>query len=321
MGRLRAVLLFTSDPAAQRTFWEKGIGLAPVEGPTGWSAFATARARLVVAPLGPGESTTIQHTFTTDDLDATRRTLAARGLQPEDAPPGPSGPAFSLVDPEGNRVRFVQPSSPIAQPAADAPALSHAILNCSDVATLARFYHDGLGLKVAHESPQWVEFDTGESRFVLHASADGLLPLPGDQRATFALDVDNLDAYAEALASRGLHLATAITEEEFGLYAEVEDPDGNLIVLRGPLPGPGVEEELAGQWDDGESPHEAPMRRSVGGELAGGPKPAKATKPASLARKAAAREASRGLDSLIRSRTDVGTAPRRGAGPRKGDGA
>ncbi len=311
MGRLRAVLLFTNDVASQRTFWEKGLGLEVAEGPTHWLACATARARLVITPAATSESASIQHTFTTDDLDAKRRQLTARGLHPEDAPAGPSGPAFALTDPEGNRVRFVQPTSPIAQPSADAPALSHAILNCSDVATLARFYHDGLGLKVAHESPQWVEFDTGDARFVLHASADGLLPLPGDQRATFALDVDDLDAYANELNARGLHLATAITEEEFGLYAEVEDPDGNLIVLRGPLPAPGVEEELAGDWDDGDSPHEAPMRRAAPGELGLGPRPVKATKPASLAKKAAAREASRGLDQLLRTRG--GAPPRRGS--------
>lgn len=305
MGRLRAVLLFTPDPVAQSAFWESRIGLAPAAGPRDWSAFSTARARLVVAPAARGEPAGIQLTFTTDDLDAKRRQLVARGLAPEDAPTGPSGAAFSVVDPEGNRVRFVNPGSAIAQPSPEAPALSHAILNCADVATLSRFYHDGLGLKVASESPQWVEFDTGESRFVLHAAADGLLPLPGDQRATFALDVGDLDAFADALAERGVHLATAITEEEFGLYAEVEDPDGNMIVLRGPLPTRSPEEELASTWEDDE-PHEAPIRRHTGGELAGGRPPSKATRPASLAKKAAAKQATRALDSLLRERARGG---------------
>lgn len=302
MGRLRAVLLHTPDPAAQREFWQKRIGLAPADAPEGWAAFSTARARLVVAPQVAGGAAEIHLTFTTDDLDGKRRQLVRRGLAPEDAAAGPSGPAFSLVDPEGNRVRFVQPTSPIAQPAADAPALSHAILNGRDVAALVRFYHDGLGLKLASQAPGWVEFDTGESRFVLHGAADGLLPLPGDQRATFALDVDDLDAFADQLAERGVHLATAIAEEEFGLFAEVEDPDGNLIVLRGPLPAASAEDAFADEFGDDDTPHEAPIRRQTGGEMLPPRPPSKASKPASLAKKAAAKEATRSMESLLRAR-------------------
>jgi hypothetical protein len=74
--------------------------------------------------------------------------------------------------------------------------------------------------------------------------------------------MDDLDAWHTAAMDRGTPVATEPTEESFGRYAEVVDPDGHLVVFREPveaLPNPA---SIAESFED-DTPHTGGFRKPV----------------------------------------------------------
>jgi hypothetical protein len=65
----------------------------------------------------------------------------------------------------------------------------------------------------------------------------------------------------DAVRERGATLATNPTTEDFGLYAEIVDPDGNVLVFREPPEPPSLEEQLAEAFEDPDAPHLVGIRR------------------------------------------------------------
>jgi catechol 2,3-dioxygenase-like lactoylglutathione lyase family enzyme len=138
------------------------------------------------------------------------------------------------------------------------------IVNCRELLAAVIFYRDRLGLKVAYEAPHWVELDAGATRLALHTRPSGLgYPLHAAQRVAYCLETADLDTWVDEMRARGLHFATAPIEEEFGLYAEALDPDGNVVVFREPRPAPSIEEELAEAFESDEVPHVVAIRKPV----------------------------------------------------------
>src|SRR6185503_16119482 len=158
---------------------------------------------------------------------------------------------------------------------------------------------DALGFKIAEEHEHWLEFDTGSARLTVHAwrDADGL-PLAPDQRVSFALMDDDLDAWADELRGRGVRFATSPTEEEIGRMAEVEDADGWFVVLRGPSPEVPIEEALAEDYADEEGTRIEQIRKTA--EVEPGARPGFGSRK--LARKKIERVATKGFDALQRTR-------------------
>jgi predicted enzyme related to lactoylglutathione lyase len=298
MGRLSVVVLFTPELARQREFYEKSLGLAPSAAGERWLQFATRDAVLALRPLAAGEVARIELGFDVRSLDERVTALAGRGVPlvgpVEESPECRIG---RVTDPEGNVVQLVERRRPTA--GGKWPRLSHAIVNAQAFEACAHFYHDVLGFRMAEEREHWIEFDTGDASLTLHAwrDADGL-PLAPDQRVSFALMDNDLDAWADELRKRGVRFATSPSEEELGRFAEVEDADGWFVVLRGPSPEVPLEEELAEDYADDDDSRMEQIRRTPDAEP--GARPGFGSRK--LARKKVERVATKGFDALQRSR-------------------
>jgi predicted enzyme related to lactoylglutathione lyase len=319
MGRLSIVVLFTPEIARQREFYEKTLGLESAAAAARWVQFGTRDAALALRPVKDGESARIELGFDVPSLDQRLAQLRARGVEPAGPVEESSECRIARVcDPEGNVVQLVERRNPTTN--GRWPRLSHAIINAQAFEACAHFYHDALGFRMSEEREHWIEFDTGEASLTLHAwrDADGL-PLAPDQRVSFALMDDDLDAWADELRERGVRFATSPTEEEMGRMAEVEDADGWFVVLRGPSPEVPIEEALAEDFADEDDTRIEQIRRS--GEAEPGARPGFGSRK--LARKKVERVATKGFDAMQKTRESErgpGTGGFGGAGGGGGGG-
>ena len=109
MGRLHCVVLLTSDPGAQREFYEKRLGLATAHAEAGWVAYATQGAALTLQPAEAGAAAEVRLAITASPLAAKLDTLRARGATVESGPLDTPLCRLAIVrDPEGNRVQLVE---------------------------------------------------------------------------------------------------------------------------------------------------------------------------------------------------------------------
>jgi extradiol dioxygenase family protein len=311
MGRLSVVVLFTPELARQREFYEKSLGMSAATAAARWVQFGTRDAVLALRALGEGEKPRIELGFDVGSLDTRLSQLNARGLKPTGKLEESADCRIArVVDPEGNVIQLVERRKPTS--AGPWPRLSHAIVNAQGFDACAHFYHDTLGFKIAEEREHWVEFDTGGARLTLHAwrDADGL-PLSPDQRISFALMDDDLDAWADELRERGVRFATTPTEEELGRMAEVEDADGWFVVLRGPSPEVPIEESLAADYADEEGTRIEQIRKTT--EADPGARPGFGSRK--LARKKIERVPTKGFDAMQRSSESSSSSSR---GPSSG---
>lgn len=311
MGRLSVVVLFTPEIGRQREFYEKTLGLESATAAERWVQFGTCDCALALRPVRDGESARIELGFDVPSLDQRLAQLKSRGVEPKGAVEDSAECRIArVVDPEGNVVQLVERRKPTTN--GRWPKLSHAIINAQAFEACAHFYHDALGFRMTEEREHWIEFDTGDACLTLHAcrDADGL-PLAPDQRVSFALMDDDLDAWADELRERGVRFATSPTEEEMGRMAEVEDADGWFVVLRGPSPEVPIEEALAADFADEDDTRIEHIRRS--GDTDPGARPGFGSRK--LARKKIERVATKGFDALQKTReSDRGTGTGFGGG-------
>jgi predicted enzyme related to lactoylglutathione lyase len=323
MGRLSIVVLFTPEIARQREFYEKTLGLESAATAARWVQFGTRDAALALRPVKEGESPHIELGFDVPSLEERLALLKSRGVEPICEHEESAECRIARVsDPEGNVVQLVERRMPTTS--GRWPRLSHAIINAQAFEACAHFYHDALGFRMTEEREHWIEFDTGEACLTLHAcrDADGL-PLAPDQRVSFALMDDDLDAWADELRERGVRFATSPTEEEMGRMAEVEDIDGWFVVLRGPSPEVPIEEALAEDFADPDDTRIEQIRRS--GDADPGARPGFGSRK--LARKKIERVATKGFDALQKTREGergsgsggFGSGGARPGGPPRGD--
>jgi lactoylglutathione lyase len=106
------------------------------------------------------------------------------------------------------------------------------IVMVSDMDRSIRFYRDTLGLKMRFQSPEWSEFDMGQTTLALHgggkvqAVAGGKEQLAGT--ASIGFTVDNVDETFRELKSKGVRFVMEPTERQGeGIRLAVAiDPDG-----------------------------------------------------------------------------------------------
>jgi catechol 2,3-dioxygenase-like lactoylglutathione lyase family enzyme len=120
----------------------------------------------------------------------------------------------------------------------DPMRLDHAMLFVKDLARMTAFYRDVMGLKPVEATrlDDWVEFDTGHTRFALHAIpahiANGIRipdpPRPREQDpCKLIFSVDDLAAEEARLVARGVTLL----HRPWGGWDAV-DPEGNVLGVR-----------------------------------------------------------------------------------------
>lgn len=116
------------------------------------------------------------------------------------------------------------------------------ILLASDLQKLVTFYKDVLGMKVKHESEDWVELTTkeGSTRLALHLSQKRVRdPKQAEQTAAavkirtmlLGFNVSDLENVCKDLESKGVKFYKRLKIESFGKHAIIEDPEGNLISM------------------------------------------------------------------------------------------
>jgi lactoylglutathione lyase len=107
---------------------------------------------------------------------------------------------------------------------------SYVIEFVADMSRAVKFYRDVVGLSLKFESPEWSEFQTGETTFALHpASREN----PAG-KIELGLMVKDLEQSYEELKGKGVKFLMPPTRQDYGgILARFEDSEGTLWSLGG----------------------------------------------------------------------------------------
>jgi predicted enzyme related to lactoylglutathione lyase len=267
MRHLLYVIHFTGRFDDMRRFYEEGLAL-PARRDDGddWVEFDTAGASIALHRMDDPKRQGTLLRFGTPDLDAALTELRDRGLESDgDVVETEEGRVASFSDADGNLIQLLEPASPVPSGAAD--ALDTVIVNVGDMVTATGFYRDRFGLPVLLQSPWWTELDTGASKVSLHPRVSATDELRHNAQAIVCgFEVPDLEELGRELKERGVEFTGGPVEQRYGRFAEVTDPDGNVVLFRrseprAPLdPQPVDQEQLAEAFEE-ESPHQAGMRK------------------------------------------------------------
>ena len=152
--------VYTSNPSATEHYYREIIGLVKepdAENPLGVRYMVNATQYVEVLPLPPGSGINrMDHTaYNTSSAEGMRKYLAAKGWKtPDKVMHGSEGSRwFAILDPEGNKVEFVQPAANAKAPE-EPNAIGHQIIHVGmlvhDRAKEDTFYRDLLDFK-----PYW----------------------------------------------------------------------------------------------------------------------------------------------------------------------
>jgi catechol 2,3-dioxygenase-like lactoylglutathione lyase family enzyme len=150
--------VYSSDPAATDHYYREILGAAKLsdpENPQGIRYALSATQYIEVLPIPPdaGVNRFDHAAFNTDNAEGMRKYLAAKSWKaPAKVDKGTDGSRrFSVLDPEGNKIEFVQPSNkPISAPNAIGHHIIHVGFMIHSRATEDTFYRDLLGFR-----PYW----------------------------------------------------------------------------------------------------------------------------------------------------------------------
>jgi predicted enzyme related to lactoylglutathione lyase len=263
MSRLLYTIVFTRNFDAMRLFYRERVGFSIRNEQPRWVAFDTAGASLALLDMPDERKQGIALRFEARDLDSELRAVESRGARRfGDVISFAAGRLADFWDPAGNLVQLFEPVGP--DPSGSGPAMDRVILNVREFAPTVAFYRDRMGFHVVADAPGWVEFDAGGTRLAVHHRATGDdHPRHAEQPIACSFEASDLTAWCEAMRARGLQLATAPVEEDFGTYAEAIDPDGRVVVFRETPAAATLEEELAEPFEDDGIPQRAAFRKPV----------------------------------------------------------
>lgn len=261
MNRLAYVIVFTKRYDEMQRFYQDGVGLELRGSQDGWTEFDTAGASFALHKMDDDERNGVMLRFESKNLVQDMSRLLGRGARFDgDVIEFGAGRLVNLWDPEDNLITLFEPASPI--PSGLGPALGRVILNCEDFADTVAFYRDTMAFEIARQAEHWVEFDTGLTRLALHTRPhDQTHPRHAEQPIAYTFETDDINAMVDEVRGRGLHFTTAPITEDFGVYAELTDPDQRIVVLREPPAPEGIEEALAEAFEEGAVPRQTGMRK------------------------------------------------------------
>jgi catechol 2,3-dioxygenase-like lactoylglutathione lyase family enzyme len=171
--------VYTSDAAATDRFYRETVGAAKLpdpEDPKGVRYALSDTQFIEVLPLPPGAGINrLDHTaWNTEDAEGLRRYLAAKAWKtPSKVEKGADGSSwFTVLDPEGNKVEFVQPPrlpKTVIAPNAIGHHIIHAGFLVHSRAVEDTFYRDLLGFR-----PYWFGgMQEGKIDWVSQQAPDG----------------------------------------------------------------------------------------------------------------------------------------------------
>ncbi|MGA9773283.1 MAG: VOC family protein [Blastocatellia bacterium] len=100
--------------------------------------------------------------------------------------------------------------------------LTYAIKYVGDMQRAIEFYKDRLGLVLRFQSPEWTEFETGETTLALHIASQA--NPAGTSQLGFG--VDDLDKFYAEMKDNGVEFTSAPTEIFGGRIARFKDSEG-----------------------------------------------------------------------------------------------
>lgn len=108
--------------------------------------------------------------------------------------------------------------------------LAYAIKFVADMDKAVAFYRDTLGLKLRFQSPEWSEFETGETTLALHRASEkkpaGTVEL--------GFNTDDIQAEHKTLSAMGVKFIMPPTKQDFGgTLAQFLDSEGANVSLGG----------------------------------------------------------------------------------------
>lgn len=254
--------VYTSDAAATDRFYRETVGAAKLpdpENPKGvkYALSATQYVEVLPLPANAGINRLDHTAWNTVDAEGLRKYLAAKGWKtPAKVEKGTDGSRwFAVLDPEGNKVEFVQP--PANAKAPDAPnAIGHHIIHVGFMVhsreTEDTFYRALLGFRpywyggMNPEKIDWVSQQTPEGHdwleYMLTSGPSGAgIPATMSQHQLGVLDHLSIGEVSVDVAYKTLkdgNRLTAVTNDghtqmgkdgkgQFNMY----DPDGIRLEL------------------------------------------------------------------------------------------
>ena len=253
--------VYTSNPAATDHYYREVIGavkLPDPENPLGvrYAFSDTQFIEVLPLPAGVGIDRMDHAAFNTDNAEQLRRYLAANNWKtPGKIEKGSAGSRwFEVLDPEGNKIQFVQPPRP-GKPLAAPNAIGHHIIHIGFMVHSReaedKFYRALLGFRpywfggMKDDKIDWVSQQVPDSHdWMEYMLVDGPGPgIPPDmtQRTLGVLDhlsigeVSVDDAFAKLKASGLLAGVDAMTHTQIGRDGKGQynlfDPDGIRLEL------------------------------------------------------------------------------------------
>lgn len=107
-------ILYSPDADKVRAFLRDVLGLKSVDAGHGWLIFAAPPAELAAHPIEAGQKPHHELFLMCDDLKATMKELAAKGVQCSAVNEPPWGLSTSIYLPSGGELGLYQPKHPTA---------------------------------------------------------------------------------------------------------------------------------------------------------------------------------------------------------------
>jgi len=158
-AQLDHIRIDSDNPAPVIDFYRGALGMIPIELDDGCVLMQAPDRRILIGRGRPGAQPFMAFRLKTDDqLDAFRRHVVRRGLEPIASPTGVFAPgAFAVRDPDTRLAVFGLPRAdlPVAEhieagPAARLPGrLQHVVVASTALPEMLRFYEEGLGFVVS----------------------------------------------------------------------------------------------------------------------------------------------------------------------------
>ena len=170
--------VYTSDAAATERYYTAVVGAAKLpdpENPQGvrYALSATQFVEVLPLPAGAGVNRLDHTAWNTESAEGMRRFLAGKGwTTPAHVTKGSDGSRwFEVLDPEGNKVQFIEPprnAKPVAAPNAIGHHIIHVGFLVHDRDAEDKFYRDLLGFR-----PYWWGGRNGKVEWVSQQVPDG----------------------------------------------------------------------------------------------------------------------------------------------------
>jgi len=158
-AQLDHIRLDSADPASLISFYGNALGMAPTDLSDGSVLMQGPRRRILIGRGPPGAQPFMAFRVQTEDqLDALRRHVVHRGIEPLASPSAVFAPgAFAVRDPDGRLAVFGLPRADLPQPvpgrglsATKLPArLQHVVVASNALPAMLRFYEEDLGFVVS----------------------------------------------------------------------------------------------------------------------------------------------------------------------------